>query len=104
MLNSLRRSEAKKTCGKEEMCRSGPPTQLALSPTAARYYPNPPKMPVDITVQDLTQREGDFTFEKNGFCLAKQTTTTMKTTQDIQDTRKITEQYYPEMQKWLQEL
>lgn len=68
------------------------------------YYPNPPKMPVDIVVGDLTGREADFTLEKNGFCLAKQTTEVMKTTDDLQNTDKIKQEYYPEMQQWLQQL
>lgn len=68
------------------------------------YYPNPPKMPVDIIVGDLTGREAEFSLGQNGFCLARQTTEVMKTTADLQDTQKIKDRYYPEMRQWLQQL
>lgn len=68
------------------------------------YYPNLPKQAIDITVGDLTGREDEFTLEKNGFCLAKQSTESMKTTEDIQDTKKVKESYYGEMEAWLREL
>lgn len=61
-------------------------------------------MAVDITVGDLTGREHEFNLEQNGFCLAKQESKVMKTTEDLQDTRKIKEEYYPEMQAWLKEV
>ncbi|KAJ5676110.1 hypothetical protein N7462_009007 [Penicillium macrosclerotiorum] len=79
--------------GKEDMTKGGDV-----------YYPNPPKMAVDIIVGDLTGREHNFTLEKNGFCLAKQETKVIMTTEDLQDARKIKEEYYPEMQAWLKEL
>lgn len=68
------------------------------------YYPNPPKVAVDITVNDLTGREHEFNLEKNGFFLAKQVTKVIKTTEDLQDTKKIKEEYYPEMEAWLKNL
>lgn len=61
-------------------------------------------MAVDITVGDLTGREHEFNIEKNGFCLAKQETAVMKTTEDLQNNKKIKEEYYPEMQAWLKNL
>ncbi|CAL5867648.1 uncharacterized protein PFLUO_LOCUS1867 [Penicillium psychrofluorescens] len=79
--------------GKEDMTKGGDV-----------YYPNPPKMAVDITVGDLTGREHEFNIEKNGFCLAKQETAVMKTTEDLQNNKKIKEEYYPEMQAWLKNL
>ncbi len=80
------------------------PTGCELLSQSSSYYPNPPKIAVDIVVGDLTGREQEFTLQKNGFCLAKQETHFMKTTEDIQNTDKIKNEYYPEMAAWLKEL
>ena len=61
-------------------------------------------MAVDITVGDLTGRENEFTLKGNGFCLAKSESKVMKTTDDLKNTSKILEEYYPEMKAFLQEL
>ncbi|KAK2786940.1 hypothetical protein FQN53_005886 [Emmonsiellopsis sp. PD_33] len=89
--------------GKEDMWKGGDVPWFDQEPPAS-YYPNPPKMPVDLVVGDLTGREHEFTLDKNGFCLAKQQTNIMKTTEDLQNTEKIKEEYYPEMAAWLKEL
>lgn len=61
-------------------------------------------MAVDIVVSDLTGREHEFDLDKNGFCLAKHQTNVIKTTEDLQNTTKIKEEYYPEMEAWLKKL
>jgi hypothetical protein len=79
-------------------------TKRGLLSLIFSFYPNPPKMAVDITVNDLTGRELEFSLDKNGFCLAKQKTKVIKTTEDLQNTKKIKEEYYPEMEAWLMDL
>ena len=69
-----------------------------------RYYPNPPKMAVDVTVEDIGGRESEFTLEKNGFMLAKQQTKVMLETDDLVNDDKIKNEYYPEMEQWLKEV
>jgi hypothetical protein len=68
------------------------------------YYPNPPKLTKDVTVEDISGRESDFTLEKNGFILAKQHTKVMLATEDLSNTDKIEKQYYPEMEQWLKDV
>ena len=68
------------------------------------YYPNPPKMAVDVTVHDIGGREKDFTLEKNGFALLKQQTKVMLTTDDLRDGDKVQNEYYAEMAEWLKEV
>jgi hypothetical protein len=68
------------------------------------YYPNPPKMAVDVTVHDIGGREKEFTLEKNGFMLAKQQTKVMLTTDDLRDADKIKSLYYPEMAEFLKKV
>jgi hypothetical protein len=46
-------------------------------------------MAVDVTVQDVTGRESEFTLEKNGFAILKQYTKVMKETDDLRDGDKI---------------
>jgi hypothetical protein len=69
-----------------------------------RYYPNPPKMSVNVTVEDIGGRESEFTLEKNGFMMAKQQTKVMLETEDLINDEKITKEYYPEMEQWLKEV
>jgi hypothetical protein len=68
------------------------------------YYPNPPKISHEVIVEDISGREKDFTLGKNGFMLAKQTSKSMVTTEDLGNTDKIKNEYYPEMQAWLKEV
>jgi len=60
-------------------------------------------MAVDVTVEDIGGRESEFTFEKNGFMMAKQHTKVLHTTDDLLDEQKIKKEYYPEMEQWLKE-
>jgi hypothetical protein len=69
-----------------------------------RYYPNPPKMGVNVTVEDIGGRESEFTLLKNGFMMAKQQTKVMLETEDLINDEKITKEYYPEMEQWLKEV
>ncbi|KAF1988840.1 hypothetical protein K402DRAFT_327789 [Aulographum hederae CBS 113979] len=61
-------------------------------------------MGVEKIIEDVGGREEEFTLEMNGFMYAKQDTKVMLTTEDLEDTEKITSQYYPEMEKWLKEV
>jgi hypothetical protein len=70
-----------------------------------RYYPKaPPNIPRDVVVEDIGGREKEFTLEKNGFMIAKQTTKTITTSEDLTDNEKIKNEYYPEMEAWLKEV
>lgn len=55
-------------------------------------------------VEDISGREKEFTLEKNGFMLAKQTTKIITTSEDLTDNEKIKNEYYPEMEAWLKEV
>jgi len=74
-----------------------------LIPTFS-YYPKPPKIAVDATIEDVTGRESQFTLEKNGFTYAKQYTKCMLTQEDLLNVNKIEHEYYPEMEQWLKEV
>jgi hypothetical protein len=72
---------------------------------SCRYYPKaPPNIPRDVIVEDIGGREKEFTLEKNGFMLAKQTTKSITTSEDLTDNEKIKNEYYPEMEAWLKEV
>jgi hypothetical protein len=64
----------------------------------------PPKISHNVTVEDISGREKEFTLGNNGFMLAKQVSKSMVTTEDLGDTDKITKEYYPEMEAWLKEV
>jgi hypothetical protein len=68
-----------------------------------RYYPNPPKIAVDVTIEDIGGRESEFTLENNGFMLGKQQTKVLLKTEDLLNDEKIKNEYYPEMEQWLKE-
>ncbi|KAF2397746.1 hypothetical protein EJ06DRAFT_135255 [Trichodelitschia bisporula] len=68
------------------------------------YYPNPPKIAVEGVIEDVSGREDQFTLKDNGFIFGKQYTKVMLKTEDLSDTKKIKEQYYPEMEAWLKEV
>jgi hypothetical protein len=111
MKSSIRKSwrprEGRRTCGKAEICKSKSHDLVVLQTQflyLLRYYPNPPKLTKDVTVEDISGRERDFTLEKNGFILAKQYTKVMLATEDLSNTDKIVEQYYPEMEQWLKDV
>ncbi|KAF2672281.1 hypothetical protein BT63DRAFT_398552 [Microthyrium microscopicum] len=61
-------------------------------------------MKVDMTVEDVTGRERDFSLWKNGFMYAKQHTNTITKTGDLADNDKIVKEYYPEMEAWLKQV
>lgn len=48
-------------------------------------------------MEDIAGREGQFTLEKHGFMYARQTSTAMRTRDDLRDSKKIVKEYYPEM-------
>lgn len=56
-----------------------------------------------MTVEDIGGREQDFTLDNRGFFLGKHVFDSVATTEDLNDTDKITKQYYPEMEEWLKE-
>jgi hypothetical protein len=60
-------------------------------------------MGVELTVEDISGREHEFTLEKNGFMLGKQQTKVLLQTEDLVNDEKITKEYYPEMEAWLKE-
>jgi hypothetical protein len=57
-----------------------------------------------VTVEDISGREKEYTLGKNGFMLAKQVSKSMITTDDLGNTDKIKNEYYPEMEAWLKEV
>jgi hypothetical protein len=68
------------------------------------FYPNPPKIAHDVTVEDITGREKDFTLDNSGFILGKQVSKSVVVTDDLNDTEKIKNEYYPEMEAWLKKV
>ncbi|RDI85500.1 hypothetical protein Vi05172_g4461 [Venturia inaequalis] len=68
------------------------------------WYPETPRKEVKTIIKDITGRESSFTLDKDGFQLSQQPNTIITSSEDLLNNDKIKNVYYPQMQKWLQEV
>lgn len=82
------------------------PDPFSLSLLIPRYswYPETPKKEIKTTIQDITGRESFFNLDTHGFQLSRQPNTVITSSEDLLNDDKIKNVYYPQMQKWLQEV
>jgi hypothetical protein len=70
-----------------------------------RVYTRAPSLVAqNVVVEDIGGREKEFTLDRQGFMMAKQKTKVILTSEDLTNTEKIKNEYYPEMEAWLKEV